>query len=236
MNLIDRIVQFHHDIRDIRRDIHAHPELRFQETRTSDLIAQRLQSWGIAVTRGLGGTGVVGTIRRGTSSRSIGLRADIDALPMREANTFAHRSRHEGRMHACGHDGHTAMLLGAARFLADHQGFDGTVHLLGRGSVCINTGGEKVYPEEVEVAARSHDGVEDCVAVGVPHERFGQAVTLVASRRAGSSVSADEIIAHVKSLIADYKAPKSVVFVDAVYRSPSGKADYRWAQQVATAG
>jgi hippurate hydrolase len=130
MNLIDRIVQFHHDIRDIRRDIHAHPELRFQETRTSDLIAQRLQSWGIAVTRGLGGTGVVGTIRRGTSSRSIGLRADIDALPMREANTFAHRSRHEGRMHACGHDGHTAMLLGAARFLADHQGFDGTVHLI----------------------------------------------------------------------------------------------------------
>jgi amidohydrolase len=130
MNLIDRIVQFHHDIRDIRRDIHAHPELRFQETRTSDLVAERLQSWGIAVTRGLGGTGVVGTIRRGTSARAIGLRADIDALPMQEANTFAHRSRHEGRMHACGHDGHTAMLLGAARFLADHQGFDGTVHLI----------------------------------------------------------------------------------------------------------
>ena len=110
---------------------------------------------------------------------------------------------------------------------------DGTVHLLGRGSVCINTGGEKVYPEEVEVAARAHDGVEDCVAVGVPHERFGQAVALVASRRPGSSVTADEIIAYVKSQIADYKAPKSVVFVDAVYRSPSGKADYRWAQQVA---
>jgi len=111
---------------------------------------------------------------------------------------------------------------------------DGTVHLLGRGSVCINTGGEKVYPEEVEVAARSHDGVEDCVAVGVPHERFGQAVTLVASRRPGSTVTAEEVIAHVKTHIADYKAPKSVVFVDAVYRSPSGKADYRWAQQVAT--
>lgn len=110
---------------------------------------------------------------------------------------------------------------------------DGTVHLLGRGSVCINTGGEKVYPEEVEVAARSHDGIEDCVAVGVPHERFGQAVTLVAARRPGATVSGDEVIAHVKSLIADYKAPKSVVFVDAVYRSPSGKADYRWAQQVA---
>jgi amidohydrolase len=130
MNLIDRIVQFHHDIRDIRRDIHAHPELRFQETRTADLIADRLQSWGIPVTRGLGGTGVVGSIRRGSSSRSIGLRADIDALPMQEINSFPHRSRHEGRMHACGHDGHTAMLLGAARFLADHQGFDGTVNLI----------------------------------------------------------------------------------------------------------
>jgi len=113
---------------------------------------------------------------------------------------------------------------------------DGTVHLLGRGSVCINTGGEKVYPEEVEVAARSHDGVEDCVAVGVPDERFGQAVTLVASRRVGATVTADEIIAHVKARIADYKAPKSVVFVDSVYRSPSGKADYRWAQQVAVGG
>jgi 3-oxocholest-4-en-26-oate---CoA ligase len=110
---------------------------------------------------------------------------------------------------------------------------DGTVHLLGRGSVCINTGGEKVFPEEVEVAARSHDGIEDCVAVGVPDERFGQAVTLVASRRPGSHVTADEVITHVKALIADYKAPKSVVFVDGVYRSPSGKADYRWAQQVA---
>lgn len=113
---------------------------------------------------------------------------------------------------------------------------DGTVHLLGRGSVCINTGGEKVYPEEVEVAARSHEGIEDCVAVGIPDERFGQAVTLVASRRPGSSVEAHEVISHVKSQIADYKAPKSVVFVDSVYRSPSGKADYRWAQQVAAAG
>ena len=86
MNLIDRIVQFHHEIRDIRRDIHAHPELRFQETRTADLIADRLQAWGIPIVRGLGGTGVVGTLRNGNSSRAIGLRADIDALPMQEHN------------------------------------------------------------------------------------------------------------------------------------------------------
>ncbi len=130
MNLIDRIVQFHHEIRDIRRDIHSHPELRFQENRTADLIAERLQAWGIPITRGLGGTGVVGTLRNGTSTRAIGLRADIDALPMQEHNEFAHRSRHAGKMHACGHDGHTAMLLGAARYLSQHRDFDGTVHLI----------------------------------------------------------------------------------------------------------
>jgi len=113
---------------------------------------------------------------------------------------------------------------------------DGTVHLLGRGSVCINTGGEKVYPEEVEVAARSHPAVVDCNAVGVPDERFGEAVVLVASRAAGDDASAasdDDVIAHVRERIATYKAPKRIVWVDAVYRSPSGKADYRWAREAA---
>lgn len=104
---------------------------------------------------------------------------------------------------------------------------DGTVQLLGRGSVCINSGGEKIYPEEVEVAARSHPGVVDCVAVGVPDVRFGEQVVLVASGDASEA----EVIAHVKTLIADYKAPRRVVFVDEVYRSPSGKADYRWARE-----
>lgn len=130
MNLIDRIVQFQHEIRDIRRDLHAHPELCFQERRTADLIAAKLADWGIPVTRGLGGTGVVGSIKRGRSTRAIGLRADIDALPMSEINEFDHRSRHAGRMHACGHDGHTAMLLAAARELAQRQSFDGTVNLI----------------------------------------------------------------------------------------------------------
>ena len=139
MKLIDPIVQFQDEIRTIRRDIHAHPELRFEEHRTADVVASRLESWGIAVTRGLGGTGVVGTIRGtrasaggsgGDSSRAIGLRADMDALPVQEANAFEHRSRHEGKMHACGHDGHTAMLLGAARHLSRHRDFDGTVHLI----------------------------------------------------------------------------------------------------------
>ena len=111
---------------------------------------------------------------------------------------------------------------------------DGQVHLLGRGSVCINTGGEKVYPEEVEVAARSHPGVVDCVAVGMPDPRFGERVVLVASRTPGGDASAAEVIAHVKERIADYKAPREVCFVDEVYRSPSGKADYRWARNAAS--
>jgi len=108
---------------------------------------------------------------------------------------------------------------------------DGTVHLRGRGSVCINTGGEKVYPEEVEVAARAHPSIEDCVAVGIPDTRFGEIVTLVASRH--SDISETELIEYVKNQIATYKAPRRIIFVDAVYRSPSGKADYRWAKEIA---
>ena len=113
---------------------------------------------------------------------------------------------------------------------------DGQVHLLGRGSVCINTGGEKVYPDEVEVAARSHPGILDCVAVGMPDERFGQRVVLVASRQPSSATTAEDVIAHVKEQLANYKAPRDVCFVDEVYRSPSGKVDYRWARDAAAAG
>ena len=117
-------------MREWRRDIHAHPELGFEEKRTSDLVAARLDGFGIEVHRGIGRTGVVGVLKNGKSERSVGLRADMDALPIQEANSFAHRSRHDGRMHACGHDGHTAMLLGAARHLARTRNFDGTVHFI----------------------------------------------------------------------------------------------------------
>jgi hippurate hydrolase len=130
MNLLDPITQAAAEIRAIRRDLHAHPELRYEEHRTSDVVAAKLAEWGIEVFRGLGGTGVVGTIKRGASKKSIGLRADMDALPILEANTFAHASKHAGKMHACGHDGHTAMLLGAAHYLARHPNFDGSVHLI----------------------------------------------------------------------------------------------------------
>ncbi len=130
MNLIDSIVKRRAELEAIRRDLHAHPELRFEEHRTADVIARHLAAWGIEVHRGLGGTGVVGSLRCGSSPRAIGLRADMDALPIQEANTFAHASVHAGRMHACGHDGHCAMLLGAAQYLAHERHFDGTVHFI----------------------------------------------------------------------------------------------------------
>ena len=114
----------------LRRDIHAHPELAFQEHRTSALVASKLQDWGYQVTTGLGGTGVVGTLQRGRGTRKLGIRADMDALPIQEANGHAWASQTPGLMHACGHDGHTATLLAAARHIAEHGSFDGTLHLI----------------------------------------------------------------------------------------------------------
>ncbi|MDP2006283.1 MAG: M20 aminoacylase family protein [Rubrivivax sp.] len=130
MNLIEPILADVAAVTAIRRDIHAHPELCFQEERTADVIAKALTGWGIPVHRGLGKTGVVGIVKNGSSARAVGLRADIDALPMTEHNTFAHASQHAGKMHACGHDGHTAMLLAAAKHLATNRNFDGTVYLI----------------------------------------------------------------------------------------------------------
>jgi len=118
------------EVVEIRRDIHRHPELAFREERTSELIARTLSTWGIPVHRGLATTGIVGIVKNGDSRRAIGLRADIDALPITEHNTFAHRSVEVGKMHACGHDGHTAMLLAAAKCFARHRKFDGTVYLI----------------------------------------------------------------------------------------------------------
>jgi amidohydrolase len=130
MKVIDSIVTQAAGIAAIRRDIHAHPELCFQEVRTADVVAAKLTEWGIPIHRGMGTTGVVGIVKAGTSSRAIGLRADMDALPMQEFNTFAHTSKHAGKMHACGHDGHTAMLLAAAQHFAKNRNFDGTVYLI----------------------------------------------------------------------------------------------------------
>jgi hypothetical protein len=119
MEIIGRIAKFHDDLKEWRHDIHAHPELGFEEQRTSDLVAQKLAEFGCEVFRGIGKTGVVGRLRAGDSVRSIGLRADMDCLPIEEATNLPYSSRNNGRMHACGHDGHTTMLLGAARYLAE---------------------------------------------------------------------------------------------------------------------
>ncbi|MFW8565456.1 M20 aminoacylase family protein [Orrella sp. 11846] len=131
MKVLEPFLQWQQDIKAVRRDLHAHPELAFEEVRTADIVAKHLTDLGIEIDRGLGGTGVVGIVR-GTlpGDKAIGLRADMDALPMLEENTFEHASRHEGKMHGCGHDGHTAMLLNAARYLAEHRDFPGTVYLI----------------------------------------------------------------------------------------------------------
>ncbi|UIN20651.1 M20 aminoacylase family protein [Herbaspirillum frisingense] len=167
MKLIDPIVQFQAELQKIRRDIHAHPELAYEEVRTADVVAQKLTEWGIPVVRGLGVTGVVGIIKNGDSPRAIGLRADMDALPMPEINTFAHASRHEGKMHACGHDGHTAMLLGAAYYLSQHRNFDGTVYVIfqpaeegGRGAErMIQDGLFEKYPMDAVFGMHNWPGI-----------------------------------------------------------------------------
>ncbi len=130
MPVLNRVADFASEMAEWRRDLHANPELGFEETRTGGTVAAKLAEWGIEVHRGLAGTGVVGVLRNGASGRSIGLRADMDALPMEEANAFAHCSTVPGKMHGCGHDGHTATLLGAARYLAETRNFDGTVHFI----------------------------------------------------------------------------------------------------------
>jgi amidohydrolase len=130
MKVIDSILTRAAEYATLRRDIHAHPELCFEEVRTADLVAHQLSKWGIEVHRGLGKTGVVGVIKNGASDRAIGLRADMDALPIQEFNQFEHASTHQGKMHACGHDGHVAMLLAAAQHLSEHKDFDGTVYLI----------------------------------------------------------------------------------------------------------
>ena len=168
MRLIESILADAASITALRRDIHAHPELCFEEKRTSDVIAQALTGWGIPVHRGLGTTGVVGIIKNGTSDRAVGLRADIDALPMTERNTFAHASQHHGKMHACGHDGHTAMLLAAAKHLAKHRHFDGTVYLIfqpaeeggGGAREMIKDGLFKLFPMEAVFGAHNWPGLK----------------------------------------------------------------------------
>ena len=165
---VERIRAYHDELRKLRRDIHAHPELAFQESRTATLVADQLAAWGIEAHRGLAKTGVVGVIHgRKGGTRAIGLRADMDCLPMHERNTFAHKSLNEGRMHACGHDGHTTMLLGAARYLAETRNFDGTAYLIfqpaeeggGGGQVMVREGLFERFPANEIYALHNWPGL-----------------------------------------------------------------------------
>ncbi len=127
---LDRARTYQDELSAIRRDIHAHPELGLEEYRTADLVAKKLEEWGIEVHRGVGKTGVVGVLRNGNGQEAVGLRADMDALPILEASGLPYASQNPGRMHACGHDGHTTMLLGAAKYLAETRNFNGTVNFI----------------------------------------------------------------------------------------------------------
>jgi hippurate hydrolase len=158
----------HAELTTLRRDIHAHPELAFEENRTATLVADKLAAWGIEVHRGLAKTGVVGVIKGRTDSpRSIGLRADMDCLPMHETNSFAHKSTNPGRMHACGHDGHTTMLLGAARYLAETRNFAGSAYLIfqpaeeggGGGQVMVKEGLFRKFPADTIYALHNYPGL-----------------------------------------------------------------------------
>jgi len=167
MAIKNRIAEFHNEMTAWRRDIHAHPETAFEEFRTADLVAAKLGSFAIEVHRGLAKTGVVGVLAAGTSGRKIGLRADMDALHVRELNQFRHRSQNDGKMHACGHDGHTAMLLGAAKYLAETRRFDGTVYFIFQpaeeneagGRVMIEDGLFEQFPAEAVYGMHNMPGI-----------------------------------------------------------------------------
>ena len=166
---IERIRGYHAELRELRRDIHAHPELAFEEQRTSSLVVEYLKKCGIETHAGLAKTGVVGVIsgRKTGSGRGIGLRADMDCLPIEEGNSFNYKSKNQGRMHACGHDGHTTMLLGAARYLAETRNFDGTAYLIfqpaeeggGGGQVMVKEGLFERFPANEVYALHNWPGL-----------------------------------------------------------------------------
>ena len=167
MSLLDAVRERSAPFVALRHDLHRHPELGLKEFRTSELLAGQLESWGYTVTRGLATTGLVAQLQRGTGSKRLGLRADMDALPIQEANTFAHRSVHEGVMHACGHDGHTAMLMAAAQYIAQEVDFSGMLNLIfqpaeehpGGAKIMIEEGLFERFPCDAIFAAHNMPGV-----------------------------------------------------------------------------
>ncbi|WP_238541839.1 M20 aminoacylase family protein [Acidovorax sp. CF316] len=200
----------------LRRHIHAHPELAFEEFATGDLVAARLAEWGYTVHRGMGGTGVVGTLRLGSSPRVLGLRADMDALPIHEETGLPYASTHAGKMHACGHDGHTAILLAAARHLAKERSFDGTLHLifqpaeegLGGGRKMIEDGLFERFPCDAIFALHNMPGhpVGTFGFMGGPFMASSDSVTITVKGRGGHGsaphLAADPVVAAAHIVLA----------------------------------
>ena len=209
MSLIEHVRPLQNKLTAIRRDIHAHPELAFQEHRTAELVARHLESLGIETHRGIGGTGVVGVVRGGRGLRAVGLRADMDALPITERNTFAHASTVAGCMHACGHDGHTTMLLGAAEALVAKPHFDGTVYLIfqpaeegeGGAAAMIEDGLFDRFPMEAVFGMHNWPGMEAgsfAVHTGpvmASADRFDIRVTGVGAHAAMPHLGVDPVVA-----------------------------------------
>jgi hippurate hydrolase len=176
---------------ELRHDIHQHPELAFEEHATSELVAQRLMAWGYEVHRGLGGTGVVGQLRHGSGSKSIGIRADMDALPIVEASGLAYASQHHGKMHACGHDGHTATLLAAARHIAQTRRFNGTLNLIFQPAEEGAGGAQRMVDEGLFQCF-------PCDAIFALHNSPGLPVGTLAFRSGAALASADRVSIHIK--------------------------------------
>jgi amidohydrolase len=204
MPVYNRIAAFSNDLTEWRRDIHAHPELGFQEHRTGDIVAQKLAAWGIEVTRGIAHTGVVGTLRCGSSPRAIGIRADMDALPIEEQTDLPYKSVYPGKMHACGHDGHTTMLLGAAHYLAETKNFDGTVHFIFQPAE-EGPGGGRVMVEE---------GLFDrfpCDMVFGAHNDFAIPVGQLAAVPGYVNAAADEFTIHIHGVGGHAARPQAAI-------------------------
>lgn len=168
MSVLETVSDWHAELTSWRRELHAYPETAFEEHRTSGFVAEKLEGFGFETQRGLAGTGVVGTLKRGAEGKAVSLRAELDALPMQEKNEFAHRSRHPGKMHACGHDGHIVMLLAAARYLAAAGEFDGTVHCIfqpaeeagGGANVMLEQGLLERHPMDAVFALHNMPGLQ----------------------------------------------------------------------------
>ncbi|MDO9244578.1 MAG: M20 aminoacylase family protein [Rhodocyclaceae bacterium] len=245
-------------IASLRRDLHAHPELAFAETRTAEVVATHLKKLGIEVHEGIAGTGVVGRLKLGDSARAIGLRADMDALPLPELNTFPHRSRHPDRMHACGHDGHTAMLLGAAEALqrlGDNGNFDGTVYFIfqpaeeheGGGRVMVEEGLFERFPMQMVFGLHNWPGLpagsmavmDGPVMAGA--DRFEIVITARGSHAAMPHQGTDAILAGadlvqaVQSLVSRATDPQEAAVVS-VTRFHAGHADNILPEQAVLGG